>query len=469
MTRSRGVSGSTAWTTFWIALTLALAPGIARAHQTAGSRFDAPLPLPLLLVGAGVTVALTAGWLAHTERRPVPGATRYLWTVPGSVARPIRGVAAAAFLLGVVAALGLGVVGRQVAAENFATVFTWAVWFRGVALIALLVGSPWSTLSPWRTVYRLLVRLEGGRVAVMGAYPDRLGSWPAVIGFVILLGAFETLTVVPRSPRLTTVLVAVYALLMIGGATLYGPDWLRRADPLAVFYRLFGRVAPATASRTENGGWRLAVRWPWQGAFDPVGDRALVVFVVATVYTVSFDGFTDTRPFQTLLFGVRRGLDTGSLTSGLLYGVGLAGFVAVFVGCCRLVDRLGAPDRPDPWAAVRGFAPTVLPIATAYEIAHNYPYVIGQLGRLVSVATTPFGAEIDPVDPLAGLPLPAFWGSQVVLIVVGHVVAVVAAHYVAVDRYDTVADARRAHLPLVALMMGYTVLSLWIVSRPVVA
>jgi hypothetical protein len=68
---------------------------------------------------------------------------------------------------------------------------------------------------------------------------------------------------------------------------------------------------------------------------------------------------------------------------------------------------------------------------------------------------------------LGWLPLPAFWGTQVVLVVAGHVVAVAAAHRVAVTRYGD--DALRAHLPLVALMVGYTVLSLWIVSRPVVA
>ena len=62
-----------------------------------------------------------------------------------------------------------------------------------------------------------------------------------------------------------------------------------------------------------------------------------------------------------------------------------------------------------------------------------------------------------------------FWGSQVALIVVGHVVAVVAAHYVAVERYGSGTAAHRGHLPLVVLMVGYTVLSLWIISQPVVA
>jgi uncharacterized membrane protein len=56
----------------------------------------------------------------------------------------------------------------------------------------------------------------------------------------------------------------------------------------------------------------------------------------------------------------------------------------------------------------------------------------------------------------------------VFLIVVGHVIAVVAAHTVAVERYRSLSAARKGHLPLLVLMIGYTVLSLWIISQPVV-
>jgi ABC-type amino acid transport system permease subunit len=47
------------------------------------------------------------------------------------------------------------------------------------------------------------------------------------------------------------------------------------------------------------------------------------------------------------------------------------------------------------------------------------------------------------------------------------VIAVVAAHRVALARTETAGQARRIHVPLVVLMIGYTVLSLWIVSRPI--
>ena len=455
----------------WVGLTvtvavLAVGPGVASAHTVASSRFESPLPLSWLFAGAGVTVALTALWLAVTERTPAASRDgRHVLTVPARVTTALRYGLAGVFLAGVITALVVGILGRQVAAENVATLFVWPVWFRGLALLALLVGTVWPTLSPWQTLYRGLLRLEGDRIALVGSYPDRLGAWPAVVGFVVLLGIVENLTVIPRSPRLTTVVVASYALAMLAGAVCFGPTWFRKADPLGVLYRLFGRVASLSVTRREDGSYSLHARAPWTGCLDAVAGSSLVVFVVATVYTVSFDGFTNTRLYQRVLFGTRDVLGTGPGTSMLLYAVGLAGFLAAFVAGVWAVERLGASAGRDWTDALAAFAPTVLPIAAAYEVAHNYPYVLRNLADLVARSLSGSAS----LDILGWLSLPAFWASQVLLIVVGHVVAVVAAHYVAVERYETVSDARRGHLPLVVVMVGYTVLSLWIISQPVVA
>ena len=134
-----------------------------------------------------------------------------------------------------------------------------------------------------------------------------------------------------------------------------------------------------------------------------------------------------------------------------------------------VVKRLGAVTERDWLAAARWFASTALPIAAAYEVAYNYPYVIHNLGQLLVIPVRWTHPQIDALSPLAWLSLPVFWGSQVVLIVLCHVIAVVAAHYVAVDRYDSPAAARRGHLPFVVLMVGYTILSLWLISQPVVS
>ncbi|MFB6136533.1 MAG: hypothetical protein ABEJ04_07210 [Halobacteriaceae archaeon] len=193
-----------------------------------------------------------------------------------------------------------------------------------------------------------------------------------------------------------------------------------------------------------------------------------VAFVVATVYTVSFDGFTSTPEYQDLLFASagRLGLAPGR-TSVALYAVGLVGFVAAFALVVRAVARVGS--APDWRSQLRAFAPTVLPIAVGYEFAHYAPYVVQNAARALHVALGFAVASPPAFAPLAWLSLPAYWGFEVVAIVAGHVVAVVATHRVALARFGSPRVAWRAHLPLVALMVGYTVLSLWLVSRPVVA
>ena len=197
-------------------------PGVVSVHDVTGSRFQAPLPLSLLFVGAGGTVALTALWLAVTDRTTRKTRRRTLTTVNAWTIYWIRSVVRVVFFLGVVTALAFGYVGRQVAAENFTALFTWPAWFRGVGLVAILLSSPWSALSPWRTLYDGLCRLEGRQLAVLGRYPSWLGSWPALAGFLALIGIIENLTVIPRSPTLTTVVIAVYALVMLAGSVLFG-------------------------------------------------------------------------------------------------------------------------------------------------------------------------------------------------------------------------------------------------------
>lgn len=450
-------------------IVFAVIPGVVSAHEI-GGRFEAPLPLSLLFGGAAVTVGITALLLVFTVERPtrreVPE-TRI--SVPPSIAAGLRTTARGIFFLAFVLTVTTGLLGRQVQAENFATVFTWAVWLKGVAFLAAAVGSPWRVLSPWQALYDGLARVEGGRIALLGSYPSRIGVWPALGAYLLWIGIGENLTTIPRSPSATALLLVVYTLVMLGGGLAFGPAWFRSADALAVLYRLFGRVSPVTVTRTEAGGYRVGLRPPWQGCTQAVSGLGVSAFVVATVYTVSFDGFTSTPEYQTVRFAVQDAFGIGSTTGILLYLTGFAGFVIAFLVTVGLTQWFGRESHSDWRQVAFQFVPTILPIAVAYEIAHNYPFVLGNLGQSAAVLWPFFGLGHGPtVKLLDWLSISTFWWSQVVLIVVGHIVAVIAAHYVALDRYETTRQAHRAHIQLVVLMIGYTVLSLWIISRPIV-
>ncbi|SNZ03778.1 hypothetical protein SAMN06269185_0367 [Natronoarchaeum philippinense] len=472
----------------FLTVTLA-ASGTASAHQVGGTRFQTPIPLWLLFGGAAATVGLTAVGLAVGGSRPTvsaadttasaadttapdaeaTAASRRVLRIPTPVGDAAATLARVGFLALVSLAIVAGFVGPQTPARNVATLFVWAVWLKGVGILAAVVGDPWPVLSPWRTVYEGLARIEGEEISIM-TYPERLGEWPALIGVLAWVGIAENLTVLPRSPAGTAVVVLGYAITMLAGGLVFGRAWFRRADALAVLYRLFGRVAPLDVRRTEDG-YRVGLRPPWRGCTAPARSLGGVAVAVAAVYTVSFDAFTGTPEYRSILFSLRDATGLGPQASVLLYLAGVVLFVGAFVGVAALTTRLSnsaataAGWRP----AALALAPTLLPIAVAYEIGHNYPYVLGTLGQLVGVLAGYVTSSAPTLTPLSWLSVQGFWASQVVLIVAGHLVAVVAAHAVVVEYAPAARSAIRVHAPLAALMVAYTVVSLWTISRPVVA
>ncbi|MFB6078374.1 MAG: hypothetical protein ABEJ80_05300 [Halarchaeum sp.] len=446
-----------------VLVALLAAAGTASAHQIQSSRFAAPLPLPYLYAGAVVTVLVTAAASARLVSDPRPRErTRTLLGRRGT--RALVAAAQSLAVAGFVLLLYRGFVGRQVRASNVAPLVTWALAFDGLALVAALVGSPWLALAPWNAAYDWLCRLEG-RTLALRSRAAALGAWPALAGFLLLVGVLENLSVLPESPAKTATLLAAYALWMLAGLLVVGPSWRARADPIGVFLSLVARVAPAFVHR-DDGRLRVTLRAPWAALSRPVSSLGRVAFVVAAVYTISFDGFTSTPPFRALLFWTRDAIGVPYAAVGiLLYLAGFAGFLAAFALAAALVDRLGGGR--DARAAARRVAPSVLPIAVAYEFAHYGAYVVTSAARTLELALGGLGVAVS-LAPLAGLSVPTYWGFEVVVIVAGHVVAVVAAHYATLARYDDRTRAWRAHAPLVALMVAYTVLSLWIVSQPVV-
>ena len=442
-----------------VALLLLGGPGVAGAHPRISSKFDTPVPLPLLFGGAGLTVAATAGYLAVADR-PVGTDDRPLARVAPGTARTLRSAGRAGFLLIFVAVLLDGTLGRQSQLGNLATVIVWPLWLKGVAVIAVVAGSPWRVLSPWRTLYRGLCRIEGSRVAL---YDYSLGAWPALVG-VLLLGFVENLTVVPREPLPTTALLASYSLVMLLGGVVFGPAWFDRADALGVLYGLLGHVRVLDVRRMRSGGYDLRLRPPWRGTLDPVSIPEVGV-VVAAVFTVSFDGFRETPEFAAIATVTREAFGPGLATALPLYAAGFGLFLAAFVATTGVTAALLSQSVR---ATARRLAPTVLPIAAAYELAHNVDYLLLNAGRAAELLAARIGVALA-IDPIAWLSLPAYWGIQISLVVLGHVVAVVAAHAALARHGGPTSATGRAHVPLTALMVAFTLVSLWTVSRPVVA
>ena len=174
------------------------------------------------------------------------------------------------------------------------------------------------------------------------------------------------------------------------------------------------------------------------------------LFAVALVYTVVFDGFTNTSIYRELYVSLGQTLPLPRVS---IYFLGFAVFSSAAVATAR-VSRLSGGEP-----TFRVFTPSLVPIAAGYEVAHNFPYIFRNLTQLLHLLGT------NPVALTDVLPSSSIWIIQVALIVAGHLVAVAASHNASVENFER---HRVVHLPVAVVMVLFTAVSLYIISRPVI-
>jgi hypothetical protein len=433
--------------------------GVAAAHS--GGLRNAtqdPLTVPtwlFLLTGGGVVGAsfLLASFV--TDRRFI--ARVHAWGHRRDPPRrQVVRLARALGLLVLAATVTVGLVGPQDAPRNFAILLVWVAWWGGYVASTYLFGDTWPALNPFRSAAAALPSLNLD-------YPERLGAWPAVAGLLALVW-IEVVSPLADDPRLLVTVVAAYGLVTVAGAVAFGTDrWFESVDPVSRVFRYYGHVAPL--SRTGDG---LRVRLPGAALREPglVTGRDGVAFVVALLFVTTYDGFVGTGVWARFArWAVGVGLPPLVVyLAAYLVGFGL--FYAVFHGAARLARRTG-PTYLTTHAVARRFAPSLLPIAAGYHLAHNLASVLVLTPAFASVSLSPLSPPANP-PVLVGLPS-WFGGLELAFVLVGHLVAVWVAHATAYDLFPGRLQAVRTQYGFTLVMIAYTMVSLWIVRSPFVS
>jgi len=475
--------------------------GPAQAHAF-GPRYDLPLPLDLYLAGAGAAVALSFVIMALVFRaRPAHGDQLQLDLLQF---RPMRvllhpvaigGLQAISLaLFGLV--LAAGFLGNQDAVKNIAPTLVWIVWWVGLAYVAALAGNLWPLVNPWSIVFagfERLARLLGARSrAGLGLdYPAWLGAWPAVV----LFGLFAWLELISEAgtvPRNLATAIATYSGLTWCAMAVFGRDvWLGRGEAFSLAFGVFGRFAPIAAPERDSPNGRPA-HWHLRPyASGLVVDRpcrlSMTVFVLVMLSTVTFDGFKETPLWGDLLQSIalepafhpliRTLHDLGADFQVVLETVMLALFpllfLLVYLGFSWLT-RWASGSRRVLVEIAGLFVFSLVPIAIAYHLAHYLSYLLiaGQL--IIPLASDPFGLGWNLLGTagysidISIIGAKLVWHAAVIAIVVGHVFAVGVAHLVALTVFETAGAALRSQYPFLVLMVAYTMVSLWILSQPIV-
>jgi len=166
----------------------------------------------------------------------------------------------------------------------------------------------------------------------------------------------------------------------------------------------------------------------------------------------------------------------------LFDAIALLSFPIIFILTYGFFIWLGAfmdEETERTLELARVFIFSIVPISIAYHLSH-YLSLLAIEGQLaIRLISDPFGFGWNLFNTSAYqtditiINAKFVWYFSAILIVIGHIVAVYIAHIEALRIYADRSQGKYgiliSQIPMIVLMIGYTMLSLWIIAQPIVS
>ena len=417
--------------------------------------------------------------------------------------------------------------GNQMPGENIAPILTWNIWWIGLIFLILFAGKMWCYACPWDAMTSWLRRLSFLKIK---EETFNLGwKWPrflkniylATIFFVVLtwleLGYHVTL-----SPQATGTLgLIMFGLVFIPGLLFEKKSFCRYGcliGRVSGLYAMFSPVEVRSKSPEVCKDCKTADCYTGNGsgypcptgqylktmntntyctmcgeclrtckydnvAFNirpfasdlvstpkPRKDEAYLALILFSL--TAFHGLTMTPSWKSIVREIQVTINIGELFA---FSIGMAACLAlpilVYAAFVALSGVFSADaDRTIGNLFVK-YAYGLIPIALFYHIAHNVEHFFMESQKLAVLISDPFGYNWDlfgtanlQLTPI--LSLGTVWYLQVGLIIVGHVFGIYVSHKQASQIFDGRKVAIRSQIPMVFVMVLFSVLSLWLVKQP---
>jgi ferredoxin len=421
-----------------------------------------------------------------------------------------------------------GLFGKQQGGANIASILTWTYWWILLVLVIMLFGKAWCWVCPWDAISGWLERLTFWRVNPNGIsarlkWPRSMKNLYPATALFLGLTWLELGYGVTTKPEMTAMLGLLMFFLTFIPVLMFERGSFCRygclVGRISGLYSLFSSVelrardqhTCATQCKTHDcyhgnekgypcptfqflGGMNkntycilcgecvqtcphdnvaLNVR-PFGSdlmKLSPVRfDEAAMVIVMLAMST--FHGLTMTPIWQDIVRWIEQTFGVSFLiafTTGMFFFLGaLVLLYVIFVRISHLVAK--APEVTNRELAIR-YAYAFLPIALFYHFAHNSMHFFVEGGNIVPLLSDPFGWGWNLFGTAgwqmgAMLPFPVIWFMMVAFILIGHVWSLVVGHKIALGIFGQGRSATISQLPMLAAMVAYSVMSLWIIAQP---
>ncbi|MAA74759.1 MAG: hypothetical protein CMN28_08640 [Salinisphaeraceae bacterium] len=475
----------------WMGAIALIMPGVALAHGF-GALYNLPVPFWLYGWSASATliVSFVVAGVFLSGRPPRAEAagrdiSHTVWVRGLRRLLPLLRLMSVFLLL---LCIATGFFGHRDPLRNFSLTFFWIIFLLLFTYLTALLGNIYAAINPWQTITGSINRPWRGYSRGRLHYPAWLADWPALVLYMgfIWFELFGT-----GRPQPLATFLTIYTVLNLGGVWLVGSRaWFRHCEFFGVFLRLMALLAPFDFRRDQQSGRaRLRLRWPFAGLITERPTHiSTVAFALAMLATTAFDGLKATQWWVSLFWGDPTGWLTAwagappvnaiatlrpwfiAWESFWLFAAPFL-YLGAYLVTIWLARSLTRSTRPVSQLAL-DFGYTLLPIAIVYNITHYATLILTHGLKIISLASDPFGWRWDlfgtalhfraPILPDMGV----VWHSQVGLILFGHIVSVWVAHLIALRIFPSRGRALLSQLPMLALMVGFTVAGLWILAQP---
>jgi hypothetical protein len=455
-------------------------------HALVG-RQDLPIPEWLFAWAASLVlivsfVGLSLAW--HRTRFESDGWRPVRESFSRALINPATEVVCGAigvFLLGLVVWSGLK--GTEAPDRNFAVTFVFVTVWLGFVIASVFFGDVFRPFNPGRAIARAaggVFKLVAGQSPPAPLrYPERLGRWPAALGILafvwleLVYGA-SGFQVVGLTPHTVAVATLVYSAYTFVAMALFGSErWLERGEAFSVYFGMFASLAPL-----EVRDRRLGRRRPLAGASKWVaaapGSLALILLTIAAT---TFDGASEGTLSEPISSTIDWLTDSGigptaalRLTNSLFLAVCIAFVAALFWAGIAGMHSVRSGETTKRLGLLFGHA--FIPIGLAYLVAHYFSLVVFQeQAQFTYLLSDPLGDGSDLFGTAGSgidyglLSANLVWYVQVAALLIGHVTALVLGHDRALKVYGDSRRAVRSQYWMLALMVGFTSLGLFLLSQ----
>jgi hypothetical protein len=449
----------------FIIVSLCLMPQVVFAHAF-GQLYNLPVPFWLYLYGGAAAIVvsfLVIGYFFNQTGRAEYRSINFA-NLNFSFVTVLKYLTLILFLL----TIATGIFGENNSGMNFNMTFFWIIFALGLTYLVALIGNIYAFINPIKTLASTLGKSQEGIIN----YPKWLGYYPALILYFI----FIWLELIGQTdPFKLSITLIIYAAINLLGVITFGRQaWFTYGEFFSVFFRLIGKISPI-----EYRAGKLYFRAPFVGLLKETAEHfSLLIFILFMLSSTAFDGFRETvvwllyyiDNFEATFmnwFGIKA-YDTFQ-TVGLLLSP--FAFLAVYLILITLAKFFTKSPQSVKDLSLQ-FVFSLVPIAFVYNIAHYFTLIFTEAPNIFRLISDPFGFGWNIFGssdylPQAILNANFVWHSQVAFILLGHIVSVYLAHVVAMQIFPSSKKAILSQLPMLVLMVIYTMTGLWILSQPI--